>query len=484
LFTGLICFILSACFSEGAFQFPVADEDLLINEPVIVNIYIQATPDMGKLIGSYYDYALAILVDTSETIWGTGRIQRIYRSDVSWIEEQRFFVEYGYDRAFSYPLDPSFWVTSGRISQSPQIFDYDFYHLNWYYQVGQESRSVDIYREVIHGTGWSELDRHTIFRTIEEISILRDRSNEVSIFVTNFSTLYHAEEYMVSNTILNYLNNGDSYASRAITTFSFYNRSEAEEFHFLLLGNEQKVAALADRLGQRLRSNAVIKDNFVQGLMFYSNGIKPQISSNISNIIIDDTRGTRRVFERDLVQETRNYFTDRFGNDTLNWPVFNVWPRLLESQYAVVSILIPLEASTEINRYSSEGSAENEMEDKQMNFISKINVAKVVDDKYLHIHEPGRTHVVFDFIENGYLVATLNLDLAVFNYDSRGVRLSLSVYMYDEQEVDDTATIGNELFTSTFTRLATNVSIDTGHQGQVVLLMTHISDLDLYFIKN
>ena len=490
------CLALAACSPGSNTSFHVSEGAMASNrqnpnmDTVITHVYIQATVNMATgnkavVLGPDYNRALELLVGNSRTgvryaaasIWGTGGAQRVYRSDILWIEPQRDFIAYGRGRAFAYPLDPSFWQTPRRDFQILQIFHSNFYQLNWYeyniYDRVQYGRAPDLYYTWISGPR-PEHQEFSISGTIAEISTLRDGSDEVSVLVTNFIGRNQSEERNIDRYILDYLQDGDS---RAIAFFSFANRLENGEkrpFHFILFGNERRVIELADYLGRQFMQSEIEVEQspvFRREGMLAGSGVNG--ATNMGDITITDTRGTRRAFNRDFTQETINYFADNgFGSDEITWRVFNIWPQLLEdAQFARVSIMMDLEEIQQLREQSIDS------------FGYRLNVYLAGNAEPAPIVS-GRTRVDFRQDESGKIIADLHLYRGIFQGENQAVRVALEIYINDVLQREDIATIGHPEFISTFTQLA-NI-IQGGQQaGNEMLLQTRIiDDLELYFIKN
>jgi len=423
-----------------------------------VHIYIQATEDMGLLLGTSYNTALETLVDTAEPLWLTdGVAQHLYRFDVVWLEPERYFDAHGGGRGFAYPLDPSWWMRSGVRSQVAQVLEPGFYSLEWY--VAQPRRAEAEYdRRIAGNPSFSDEDRRLISRTLEEISTLRNGDREISVLVTNF--VGHAmENTAVRSQILGYLSGN---TRQAISIFAFPN--DNNPFYFLVLGSTREVIDFSEHLENRL------KGMFLDfAFSFYATELATPIlrsNADVSRDSIVTSFGVRQAFNEDII-ETEEMLFHRYLFDANSGEdhrlLFTVWQRLIDDAIAPVGLTVH---SIDVPR----------MLWNSVRFDYDVSLMTVVDSGQLSPPTGRRRTSIGNnplTISDGAIDLVVELDTLALGNGAERALLIVSLYAYLHTEVNpEFGNIQDEWFISTFNQLARNVQ-GTQNRVQIAELYIH-----------
>jgi len=482
--------LFTACSNAGEFTRAIMPEespstfdfgdDFLVH----VHLYIQSTHEMGELLGSDFDRALALLVGTpevpgtAENLWGTHSIQQsLYRFDVLWMEPERDFGIHGYGSAFAYPLDPSWWIREGVRTQAPQIFEPEFYSINWYLE--QTGRAPGVYEQRLFGAGWSNEEQNRISRTITEISELRQSNErELSVVVTNFRG-HPSEDGAIRSSILNYLWDNDQ---QAISTFAFSNNGQ--EFYFIVLGTLREVSDFSHHLSVRLQASDFMlyqsaddnQQEEAQSSIFAVNSfsmgaLTTQISGNRNTSVVDTFRGVRLAFYDDISETESQLFYEHFGDDLL---LYNIWPRLIDNNSASIQLRVNLNIPQSL-RFAASGN------------IVAFPAFSVIDaDGAVRSISSGNTQIRIDdsaLYNGGYVILNVDIDTNIFSNTPQRVYLSLDVYTNVNADTGISLPIGNALFRSTFTQLETNIQREIEQRHMRGGLVRHrVASLHIYIL--
>ena len=458
--------------NDGAF--PVARTvATTINQPVRVNLYIQATSDMLPLLdeGSIYVDMVRILQGNAGNLWGShGASLHTFRFDVEWLENRS---EEGYGpltaQHFAYPLDPHWWQRPGNVApQIPQIFEPEFYQLEWYFS--QYLRAPDAYRNRIehNSPAFNNRGLLRLSRTFEEITYLRNGQHEISIVVTNF--LGHSvdntplEDETTRDQILSYLNNNPQ---NAIALFTFVNNGEP--FHFIVLGSSTETTAFSNHLIERLPVGSF-------QFNFYTHApIASRISTNAAissgNPSVDVVQrsipvGVAQVFDVDLSDDEPEAFSRHFGGTHV---FYHINSSNIDGRTAALAFDIRLYIPYRISRLTS--------------FEPELSFFELRD----YVLEPI-DYGISEFVINSkspqpdggtQANVTVLLDSAIVPR----ARTLLIVRLYENVELPLNLNIPTTpLFQSTFTQLAQDVNL-SAQQRRLQSNRNIVAELYLYFLN-
>ena len=475
---GFIAVVLVGCGRGEGFTgvdgvFPPSHEGVSnSNHPVRVNLYIQATTDMLSLFedASIYADMVRVLQGTAENLWGFHGVSlHTFRFDIEWIENR---VEAGYIRTaqhFAYPLDPYWWYRPGDVApQIPQIFNADFYQLEWYFS--QYLRAPDIYRNriVYNSPALTHHGHARLSRTFEEIAHLRGGQREISVVVTNF--VGHSvegiplEDESVREQILKYLQENPH---AAIGTFTFPNNDNP--FHFIVLGSSMEVSAFSQHLMERLPMATFHFDFYthapIASVVSTNAASSPGVPS-VDVVQVSIPTGVVQVFDVDLVDGEEDAFRRHFGGTHM---FYHITPNQVDGSIAHLTFDVRLHIPYRISRIAN-FEYELSFLELRRGGLETIGIGDsrfVINSKAPH--PEGGTHIN----------VSVYLDVTIVPRS----RTMLTLRLYEN--IYRTPILGNSttaLFQETFRQLAQDVNLAAQHRRQS-LSRNVAAELHLYFVR-
>ena len=453
-----------------------------------VNIYVQGTSDMLPLFDSdsVYTDVLGVLQNAAVDLWGSQVVsQYMFRFDVEW-QEDRPRTAYN----FAYPLDPDWWNRpSGVFPQIPQIFDPNFYSLEWY--LDQNLRDPSEYERHIvdENPPFNDRQQARISRTLDEIRTLRIDENEISVMVTNFighsSAGVPTEDESITSRVLEYLQiRPDS----AIGVFAFENSGNV--FYILVMGTANHTAAFSDRLLNMLplvpetlenedEENITLYNPINHTFNFYTSAqVATSLSSNLplsygefsTDIIsINPHDGLVNAFGSDWSDGEENLFQSHFGNTNM---VLRAASRQLRNSYASVDVSLRVNIPYIVLEHTL----------LRPEFYFDILTADGLESTSVAGTNVSDMEVVP--LGDGYSKITMTVNLDTSAFPSRDTRARLIVRLYENTGFNPPQSFGNynsSLFTNTFNQLGTDIQLAAHRRLQDNL--SHLAaEIYLYFI--